>query len=77
MMEQDKIERINYLANKAKTTSLTKSEKEEQQALRKEYIANLRSSFKSQLTHLKVVDPEGNDVTPEKVKKIKNKRRKH
>lgn len=72
MMTKEKLDRINYLANKAKEDGLSKAEKEEQQQLRKDYLQNVRASFKNQLTNMTVIDPEGNDVTPDKVKSIKN-----
>lgn len=71
LMTKEKLDRINYLANKAKKESLSEKEKEEQQQLRKEYLQNVKSSFKNQITNLTVIDPEGKDVTPEKIKKIK------
>ena len=64
---KDLIKRINELANKAKTEGLNELEKEEQSRLRQEYIKNFRGSFKNTLMNLKVVDPLGNDVTPEKL----------
>lgn len=77
MMSKDKLNRINALANKAKTVGLTDSEKEEQAKLRKEYLQNIRSSFTNQIETMTVIDPEGNDVTPEKVKEIKRKKNLH
>ncbi|GAA0496229.1 DUF896 domain-containing protein [Virgibacillus sp. MSP4-1] len=77
MLSQDKIDRINYLANKSKNEGLTEEEKKEQNDLRQAYLKNLRKSFKSQLTSMKVVDPEGNDVTPQKVKDEKERKKKH
>lgn len=59
-MEQYKIERINELAHKAKTTGLSKEEEEERQALRKEYIAAFRSNLKSTLDNIVIVDEKGN-----------------
>ena len=44
-MTQEKIARINELAKKSKTTGLTEAEKAEQQALRKEYIEDMKSSL--------------------------------
>lgn len=61
------IKRINELANKAKSEGLNEAEKEEQARLRQEYIKNFRGSFKNTLMNLKVLDPLGNDVTPEKL----------
>ncbi|SET38751.1 Uncharacterized protein YnzC, UPF0291/DUF896 family [Salinibacillus kushneri] len=77
MLSKEKIDRINYLANKSKQEGLTKEEKEEQNELRQAYLKNLRKSFKSQLTSMKVVDPLGNDVTPQKVKDEKERKKKH
>ena len=42
-MTKEKIARINELAHKSKTTGLTEAEKAEQQALRKEYIEDMKS----------------------------------
>ncbi len=74
MLSKDKIDRINALAKKAKTVGLTDKEKEEQQELRQEYLRVFRSSMTNTLHSVKVVDPEGNDVTPEKLKNSKRKR---
>ncbi len=72
MMSEKKLARINDLAKKAKTEDgLTKKEKAEQDTLRKEYLQNIRSSFTNQITTMTVIDPEGNDVTPDKVKQLK------
>ncbi|MFB4164158.1 DUF896 domain-containing protein [Alteribacillus sp. JSM 102045] len=72
MLSQEKIARINELANRSKTTGLTENEEKEQQQLRQEYLSKFRSSFKSQLQSVKVVDPNGKDVTPDKVVKTKS-----
>ena len=60
IMEQNKIDRINELARKAKQQGLTDAEKQEQDALRKEYIAGFRNSLRAQLDSTVVVDPSGN-----------------
>ena len=65
---KDLIKKINELAHKAKTIGLTESEKEEQQKLRQEYLAIFRGNMKNTLLNVKVIDEEGNDVTPEKLK---------
>lgn len=67
------IKRINELANKSKTVGLTELEKEEQQKLRQEYIAVFRGNMKETLMTVKVVDEEGKDVTPEKLKEEQKK----
>ena len=48
-MTEEKIARINALAKKSKTTGLTEAEKAEQQALRQEYLADIKASLRSQL----------------------------
>lgn len=60
-MTEFKVERINYLARKAKTPEgLTVAEKEEQAALRAEYIASYKASLVSQLENTYIVDEKGN-----------------
>ncbi len=76
MMSKEKLSRINDLAKKAKADGLSTDEKKEQTALREEYLQNIRKSFTNQLSSVKVIDPEGNDVTPDKVKQLKNKDKK-
>ena len=59
-MTNEKIARINALAHKSKTPAgLTAAEKAEQQALRAEYLAEVRASFRSQLEHTSVQEPDG------------------
>ena len=50
-MTQEKIARINELAKKSKTTGLTEAEKAEQQALRREYIDDMKASLRAQLAN--------------------------
>ncbi|WP_375537061.1 DUF896 domain-containing protein [Alteribacillus sp. HJP-4] len=73
MISQEKIDRINELSKRSKTTGLTEEEEKEQHALRKEYLSKFRSSFKSQLQSVKVMDKKGNDVTPAKLEQVKRK----
>ena len=58
-MEQAKIDRINELARKSKVEPLTEEEKAEQKALRDEYIAAFRASFRGQLDHTVIQRPDG------------------
>lgn len=58
-MEKEKIERINFLAKKARTETLSDEEKREQQSLRDEYRAAIRSSYTAQLDRIYVVDSDG------------------
>ena len=48
-MEKSKIDRINALARKAKSIGLTERETAERDALRKEYLTDMRASFRQQL----------------------------
>lgn len=73
MVTKEEIKRINELAKKQKAEGLTDLEKEEQQSLRQKYIQNIRKSFTNQMKSIKVIDPEGTDVTPEKIKNLRKK----
>ncbi|MFP7493988.1 DUF896 domain-containing protein [Terribacillus saccharophilus] len=72
MISKDKLSRINALAKKAKAEGLSLSEQKEQKELRQEYLKNVRSSFKNQFKTMTIIDPEGNDVTPDKVKEMRD-----
>lgn len=72
MLSDEKLKRINHLARKAKSEGLTETERGEQEELRQQYLQQFRESFKKQLHSVKVVDPNGKDVTPEKLKKSKH-----
>ena len=71
----DYLPRINELAKLAKERELTPEEMEERDRLRKAYLKEFRKGFREQLLNTKVVDEEGNDITPEKLKKAKEERR--
>ena len=58
-MEKEKLARINFLANKSKTESLTDAEKAEQAELRREYIAEIRASFGAMLDNTVIQYPDG------------------
>lgn len=57
---QELVKKINYLANKAKNGELTPEEKEEQAALRREYIERFKSGLRQTLDNTYIVDEEGN-----------------
>ena len=58
-MTQEKIARINELAHKSKTTGLTDAEKAEQQALRREYLDDIKASLRAQLANTSIKEPDG------------------
>lgn len=70
-MSEELINKINALAQKSKEEGLTESEKEEQKKLREKYLELIRGQVKSHLAGIKIVDEEGNDVTPKKAKELK------
>ncbi|HDB7685352.1 TPA: DUF896 domain-containing protein [Staphylococcus aureus] len=61
------LDRINELANKEKVQPLTVAEKQEQHALRLDYLSMIRGQVLTTFSTIKVVDPIGQDVTPDKV----------
>ena len=76
-MEPKKIERINELAKKKKTVGLTPEEKVEQAKLREEYIEGYRRSLRHDIQGIKIVDEEGNDITPEKLRQVQREKGLH
>ena len=58
-MDNEKIDRINTLAHKAKSVGLTEEEKKEQAELRKEYLAAVRQNLKAQLDNIDVKEKDG------------------
>ncbi len=61
MMDEKKIARINQLAAKSKTEEgLTPEEKQEQLALRREYIDSVVGNLARELDNTYVVDEHGN-----------------
>jgi len=63
-LKQEKIDRINELARKAKTVGLTDEEIAERDVLRREYIDSFKASLVGQLENTYIVRPAG---TKEKV----------
>ena len=65
------IERINELARKKKTAEgLTPAEQTEQNQLRRLYIDSFKDNLRAQLETVKLVDDQGKDITPDKLKKF-------
>ncbi|MFC3928031.1 DUF896 family protein [Streptococcus caprae] len=76
-MEQAKINRINELARKKKEVGLTEEELAEQALLREEYIEGYRRSVRAHVEGIKIVDEDGNDVTPEKLRQAQREKGLH
>lgn len=55
-MKQERIDRINVLAKKAKEVGLTPDELTERDELRREYLKSIRENFKKTLDSIEVVD---------------------
>lgn len=73
MLPKEKLDRINVLAKRSKEAGLTEQEAKEQSSLRREYLETFRSSMFNTLKGVTIVDPNGNDVTPKKLKEVQNK----
>ena len=74
MLTAEKLNRLNELEKKKKLGTITDEELKEQQALREEYLVTFRESMKNTIENVRVIDPNGEDVTPEKLKQIQAKR---
>ena len=60
MMSMDeRIKRINELYHKSQLTGLTEKEKEEQNRLRKEYVASIRGNLRNQLENMSIQYEDG------------------
>lgn len=73
MLSKEKLHRISVLSKKSKSQGLTVEEAKEQTTLRKEYLDTFRSSMRETIENVRVFDPEGNEVTPEKLRQKQNK----
>lgn len=62
------LDRINELARKAKMTALSEAELNERSALRQRYLAAIRGQLTNILSTVSVLDPNGKDVTPIKLR---------
>ncbi len=59
MITQEQIDRINFLARKAREEGLTEEEKNEQANLRAQYVAAFKSSLVSTLENTVIQRPDG------------------
>ena len=67
-MRINELDRINELARKAKTTALSAAEIAERDALRQAYLRRVCGQMNNILSTVTVIDPEGRDVTPMKLR---------
>ena len=67
-MRINELDRINELARKAKTTAVSAAEIAERNALRQAYLRQVRGQMNNILSTVTVIDPEGRDVTPMKLR---------
>ena len=70
-MDNKKIARINELYHKSKGEGLTEKEKEEQQALRQEYVNAIKKNMQATLDNVSIQNPDGT-VIPLKLVREKN-----
>ncbi len=68
-MDKSKIDRINFLAKKAKTEGLDDNELKEQAKLREEYIKSFRASLKGILDNTYIQNSDGTKVKVNKREK--------
>lgn len=67
-MRIPELDRINALARKAKSEALTEAEMAERDMLRRAYIAQVTGQVNNMMAVMTVVDENGNDVTPNKLR---------
>lgn len=58
-MDNAKLQRINELARRSKAEGLTEAERQEQAALRREYIEAVRRNLRGQLDNIDVINKDG------------------
>lgn len=58
-MDTSRIQRINELYHKSQSGGLLEEEKAEQARLRKEYIADIRASLRTNLNQISIQEPDG------------------
>ncbi|WP_203247719.1 DUF896 domain-containing protein [Sporosarcina beigongshangi] len=63
------LDRINELAKKQREEGLTNAEMVEQTVLQQDYLREIRGQVLNTVSGITVLDPLGNDVTPDKVQR--------
>ena len=67
-MKIKELDRINTFARLSRSRVLTAAETAERNALRRRYLTAIRGQLGSLLATVTVLDPEGRDVTPGKMR---------
>lgn len=62
------LDRINELAKKQREEGLTNAEMVEQIVLQQDYLREIRGQVLNTVSGITVIDPLGEDVTPEKIR---------
>jgi uncharacterized protein YnzC (UPF0291/DUF896 family) len=65
------LDRINELAKKQHEEGLTNAEMVEQTVLQQDYLREIRGQVLNTVSGITVLDPLGEDVTPEKIRQQK------
>ncbi len=65
------LDRINELAKKQREEGLTNAEMVEQTVLQQDYLREIRGQVLDTVSGITVIDPLGEDVTPEKLRQEK------
>ena len=63
----EKIQRINELYHKSQKEGLSQEEKEEQAALRRDYINSVRGNLRAQLNGINIQNEDGSITDPGKL----------
>ena len=66
MTMDEKIARINELYHKAKNEGLTEAEKEEQKALRADYVKSFRENLRATLDNVSILESDGTVTNPKR-----------
>ena len=68
MLSKEKLARISELSKKKKAGTLTVEEAKEQTTLRQEYLDTFRKTMRNTIAHVRIFDPNGEEVTPDKIR---------
>lgn len=58
-MKKEQIDRINELYRKSKAEGLTEAERQEQDILRKQFVADVKGNLTAQLNNIDMINEDG------------------